>query len=223
MEFSEISIIGGIILILLLCAFIGFVKGLFKTGLALITLAGSGFAAWWGYNHATSYFSQWIPNQPEFMNVIYTGLGGIVVFCILYKIFSFISNPFESDDEKKGWGFGVPAAGISFLLHQFVMKKLESNKLGRLILDFDPLWNCDRENLTKAIVYYFQKGEQIEQEDEAAARLIKDPDFQNWIKDNSEEFIQAVQNRDSSQLWESDAVTAFLENPEWADKLEGFE
>jgi len=75
MEFSEISIIGGIILILLLCAFIGFVKGLFKTGLALITLAGSGFAAWWGYNHATSYFSQWIPNQPEFMNVIYTGLG----------------------------------------------------------------------------------------------------------------------------------------------------
>jgi len=128
----------------------------------------------------------------------------------LYKLKVMMTHGVDQVDERSG-------------VHQFVMKKLESNKLGRLILDFDPLWNCDRENLTKAIVYYFQKGEQIEREDEAAARLIKDPDFQNWIKDNSEEFIQAVQNRDSSQLWESDAVTAFLENPEWADKLEGFE
>jgi len=64
-------------------------------------------------------------------------------FFLLYKLFHFIVNPFESDDDdkKKKWNFGFPAALISLLFAlcfvYFVVNRLrttdELNKLSELM------------------------------------------------------------------------------------------
>ena len=58
MVISELSIAIVLLLILVLFFFIGLVKGLLKTALALCTLAASGFASWWGYNYGPSWLGQ---------------------------------------------------------------------------------------------------------------------------------------------------------------------
>lgn len=113
---GEIGIVGGLILIVISFCIIGFIKGLVKTLMALITLSVSGFTSWWGYNHGSSQVKHYIPEAPEFTNIICSVVGGGLVFYLFYKIFHFIVNPFDGDDDgKKKWNFGFPAASVSFL------------------------------------------------------------------------------------------------------------
>ncbi len=118
MDFSGIGIVGILLLVLVFFALVGFVKGLAKTLMALVTLAASGFAAWWSYNHGPSRLGLYFENVPDFMNIVCAMFSGVLIFYVLYKIFYFIAHPFESEDEeerKKGWNFGFPAGLISLM------------------------------------------------------------------------------------------------------------
>ena len=118
MEISEISIVIVLLLVLVLFAFLGFVKGLLKTGLGLVTLAGGGFAAWWGYHYVPSKLSEYWEGIPSFMNIVCAAVIGALVFFVLHRLCHFIINPFDAKkgDSKTGWNFGLPAAMISLFL-----------------------------------------------------------------------------------------------------------
>ena len=113
---AEIGIVGVLILIVAVFCIIGFIKGLVKTLMALFTLGASGFAAWWGYHHGPALVREYLPETPAYTHIICSVLGGFLVFFLFYKVFNFIVNPFEGDEEnEKKWNFGIPAAGISVL------------------------------------------------------------------------------------------------------------
>ncbi len=115
---GEIGVIGTLILIVLIFCIIGFIKGLVKTLMALFTLAASGFAAWWGYHHGPALVRDYLPDAPAYANtsIISSILGAVLVFFLFYKVFHFIVNPFEGDEEsEKKWNFGAPAVMISLL------------------------------------------------------------------------------------------------------------
>ena len=93
MDFSGIGIVGILLLVLVFFALVGFVKGLAKTLMALVTLAASGFAAWWSYNHGPSRLGLYFENVPDFMNIVCAMFSGVLIFYVLYKIFYFIAHP----------------------------------------------------------------------------------------------------------------------------------
>lgn len=137
--FSEIGITGMLLMILILFFLLGFIKGLVKTGMALLTIVLSSYAAWWGYNHGESLLSDYIANLPSYINIICASLAGLVVFCTFYKVFRFIVNPFHGEDKesRSGWNFGLPSAllslGLSVCFIFFLVNRLRTtNELDHL-------------------------------------------------------------------------------------------
>jgi hypothetical protein len=139
MSIEDIGITGILLLVLAFFFIVGFVKGLIKTLMALITLGGSGLAAWWGFNHGPSFLGQYFENLPEWTSTVCSIFSGVLVFYLFYRIFQFVVNPFsgQDTDKKKPWNFGFPAATTSFLFAAcsvyFVINRLRtSDELAKL-------------------------------------------------------------------------------------------
>ena len=115
-KYNELGITGvngSIIAILAVFAFLGFIKGAVKMVFLVCMLGGAAFAAYWGCENGLAYIQQHWQGVPEISGNVIGGVCGVVTFYILYKIFDFITNPFEENALISKFGFGIPAAVLS--------------------------------------------------------------------------------------------------------------
>lgn len=112
---AEIGISGLIITFIAVFTALGFIKGVVKLVFLLFTIAGSGYAAYWGSYEGLNFLQRSWPGAPGQLAPVFAFICGIVVFYLLSKIFGFFTNPFENNGFIAGFAFGVPAAIISLV------------------------------------------------------------------------------------------------------------
>ncbi len=115
LNFNELGTSGVITLVLVVLTILGFIRGAVKLVFLLFTLAGAGYAAYWGAEVGFIHVQEKVPNAPAMLSDAIAVVCGIVAFYILSKIFGFFTNPFEESNFIARFAFGVPAALISLV------------------------------------------------------------------------------------------------------------
>ena len=112
---TEIGTSGIIILVIGVLTALGFIRGTVKLIFLVFTIAGAGYAAYWGSQEGLTYLQRQWPGAPQQLGMVFAAICGIVAFYLLSKIFGFFTNPFENSGVISEIAFGVPAAMISLV------------------------------------------------------------------------------------------------------------
>ena len=115
LNLSEFGTSGTIAAIIVVLTVLGFVKGAVKLVFLLFTLAGAGYAGYWGSEEGLIYLQNIWPTAPEQLGIVFAAICGLVTFYFLSKVFSFFTNPFENSNFIARFAFGIPAAVISLI------------------------------------------------------------------------------------------------------------
>jgi hypothetical protein len=115
LNLSEISTSGMIIAVIVILTLLGFIKGVVRLIFLLFTIAGAGFAAYWGSEEGLIYLQKYWPEAPEQLGSVFAIICGLIAFYLLSKIFGFFTNPFENSSLISRIAFGVPAALVSLV------------------------------------------------------------------------------------------------------------
>jgi hypothetical protein len=112
---NDIGISG--LIVAVICAFtaLGFVRGVVKLIFLLFTIAGTGYAAYWGSYEGLSYLQRSWAGAPGQLAHVFAAICGLVSFYLLSKIFGFFTDPFQNTDFLSRFAFGVPAALVSLI------------------------------------------------------------------------------------------------------------
>jgi len=112
-NFNELGTSGTITLLLVVFTVVGFIRGAVKLVFMLFSLAGAGYAAYWGAEVAyVRALESWVDAPAWLSDAIALG-AGLFAFFILSKIFSFFIEPFETSSFLGRFVVGIPAAIIS--------------------------------------------------------------------------------------------------------------
>jgi len=112
---SDIGASGLLIGIIAVLTLLGFIKGAVKLVFFLFTLAGAGYAAYWGADEGLSYIQKSWATAPESLGNILAVVCGLIAFYFLSKIFGFFTDPFENSSFIARFAFGIPAALVSLV------------------------------------------------------------------------------------------------------------
>jgi hypothetical protein len=112
---GEIGTSGIIIAVITILTVLGFVRGAVKLIFLLFTIAGAGYAGYWGSQEGLTYLQRQWPAAPEQLGSVFAVICGLIAFFFLSKIFSFFTDPFENSDFISRVAFGVPAALVSLI------------------------------------------------------------------------------------------------------------
>lgn len=115
LNLNELGTSGVITLVLFVLTILGFIRGAVKLVFLLFTLAGAGYAAYWGAEVGFLYVLEKMPTAPPLLGDAVAAVCAIVAFYILSKIFGFFTNPFEESNFIARFAFGIPAAVISLV------------------------------------------------------------------------------------------------------------
>jgi len=108
------EIIGiAVVTIILALAIVGFVKGLIRTVVALVCLGLSGYAAFWGHEHALDFTSSWSVIPSIWTPKIVALVTGVVTLITCRYLLNFLVAPLNDSKAGKQFGFGLPAAALS--------------------------------------------------------------------------------------------------------------
>jgi len=112
---NELGTSGIITAVIAVLTLLGFIKGAVKLVFLLFSLAGGGYAAYWGGNEGLLYLQRSWPAAPESSGTIIAVVCGLLAFYFLSKIFGFLTNPFENSNFIARFAFGIPAAIVSLV------------------------------------------------------------------------------------------------------------
>lgn len=112
---NELGTSGIIMAVIAVLTLLGFIKGAVRLVFLLFTLAGAGYAAYWGSEEGLNYLHKSWPAAPESLGNVFAVICGLVAFYILSKIFSFFTDPFENSGLISRIAFGIPAALVSLV------------------------------------------------------------------------------------------------------------
>jgi len=115
LNLNELGTSGIIIAVIAVLTLLGFIKGAVRLVFLLFTLAGAGYAAYWGSEEGLAYLQKSWPEAPEQLGSVFAVICGLIAFYFLSKIFGFFTNPFENSNFISRVAFGVPAALVSLL------------------------------------------------------------------------------------------------------------
>ncbi len=115
LNLNELGTSGMITVVIALLTLLGFLKGTVKLVFLLFTIAGAGYAAYWGSEEGLTYLQKSWPAAPGQLGSVFAVICGLIAFYFLSKIFSFFTNPFENSNLISRIAFGVPAALVSLL------------------------------------------------------------------------------------------------------------
>lgn len=110
MSVNQIIIIA-IVAIVVLC----FLKGLVRIFFMLATLAGTALAGYITHEQGVSYLRKYWQQAPDNANMPLAIAAAILTFFILFKIFSFLTAPFENNSLVGKFAFGIPGTILSLL------------------------------------------------------------------------------------------------------------
>lgn len=113
-DLGATEIIGiAVLTIILALAFVGFLRGLMRTVMALICLGIAGYAALWGNEHAHDFTASWSVIPSIWAPKIVALVTGLLVFIICRYLLNFLVDPFNDSKTGQRIGFGLPAAALS--------------------------------------------------------------------------------------------------------------
>lgn len=112
-ELSSGGLTGIITMLLILLALFGIIKGAVRLVFLACTLGGAAYAAYWGSEQGLSKLREYWPEAPEISGNVMAIILGLIAFFILYKIFSFLTNPFEESNFISKFAFGIPGTIVS--------------------------------------------------------------------------------------------------------------
>jgi hypothetical protein len=115
LNLNELGTSGVIIAVIAVLTLLGFIKGMVKLVFLLFTIAGSGYAAYWGSEEGLTYLQRSWPEAPGALGNVFAVICGLIAFYFLSKIFSFFANPFENSNLISRIAFGIPAALVSLI------------------------------------------------------------------------------------------------------------
>lgn len=113
LNINELGTSGVIVAIVVVLTLLGFIKGAVKLVFLLFTLAGTGYAAYWGTDEGLLYIQKFWVAAPEALGNVIAVVCGLIAFYLLSKIFGFFTDPFENSHFLARFAFGVPAALVS--------------------------------------------------------------------------------------------------------------
>lgn len=111
----ELGTSGVITIVVVVLTLLGFIKGAVKLVFLLFTLAGAGYAGYWGSEVGVHYIQGVWPGAPEYLGTACAAVCGLVAFYLLSKIFGFFTDPFEKSGFISRIAFGIPAALVSLI------------------------------------------------------------------------------------------------------------
>ena len=112
-ELSTGGLTGIITLALIVLALFGIVKGAVRLVFLVCTLGGTAYVAYWGSEQGLSKLREYWADAPDISGNIIAAILGIIAFFILFKIFSFLTNPFEESNFISKFAFGIPGTIVS--------------------------------------------------------------------------------------------------------------
>lgn len=112
---TELGTSGIIIAVIGVLTALGFIRGTVKLIFLVFTIAGAGYAAYWGSQEGLTLLQKQWPAAPQQLGVVFAAICGIIAFYLLSKIFGFFTNPFENSSMLAEIAFGIPAALISLV------------------------------------------------------------------------------------------------------------
>ena len=114
-DFSELTTTGVATLMILVFTVVGFIRGAVRLVFMLFSLAGAGYAAYWGAEVGfVKAQANWAAAPAWLSDVLALGCG-VITLILLLKIFKFFIDPFETSNFVGRFVFGVPAAIISLV------------------------------------------------------------------------------------------------------------
>jgi len=115
-EFSSSSVSNSLVMLLVLFAILGFIKGAVRLVFFVFTLIGTAFAAYWGHEFGLEFIRRHWLEAPEVSGNVTGGICAIIAFIILRKIFGFLADPTEQSGLVAKFAFGIPAAIVSTVI-----------------------------------------------------------------------------------------------------------
>ncbi len=115
LNLNELGTSGVITAVIAVLTLLGFIKGAVKLVFLLFSIAGAGYAAYWGSEEGLTYLQRSWPAAPEQLGNVFAIICGLVVFYLLSKIFGFFTDPFENSNFIARFAFGIPAALVSLI------------------------------------------------------------------------------------------------------------
>ena len=112
-EFSSTSVSSSLMILFIVFAVLGFLKGAVRLVFFIVTIMGAAFAAYWGCEFGLEYIRQHWTEVPEISGNIIGAICAFIAFMVLSKIFGFLTNPMEQSGIIGKLAFGIPAAIIS--------------------------------------------------------------------------------------------------------------
>ncbi len=112
-EISSSGLTGIITLLFIILALFGVIKGVVRLVFLVCTLGGAAYAAYWGAEQGLVKLREFWAGAPEISGNVIAVVLGLIVFFILYKLFSFLTNPFEESSFISKFAFGIPGTIVS--------------------------------------------------------------------------------------------------------------
>ncbi|MGJ8656093.1 MAG: hypothetical protein ACSHX6_06560 [Akkermansiaceae bacterium] len=115
LNINELGTSGTITAVIVVLTLLGFIKGAVKLVFLLFSLAGAGYAAYWGADEGLIHLQKTWPAAPEALGNVFAVICGLIAFYFLSKIFGFFTDPFENSNFIARFAFGIPAALVSLV------------------------------------------------------------------------------------------------------------
>jgi len=115
-EFSSTSVSSSLMVLLIVFAILGFLKGAVRLVFFVVTLAGAAFAAYWGCEFGLDYIRQHWATVPDVSGNVIGAICGFLAFMVLRKIFGILTDPMEQSGLIGKFAFGIPAAIVSTVI-----------------------------------------------------------------------------------------------------------
>jgi uncharacterized membrane protein required for colicin V production len=110
MDFSDISIGGGIVIVVVLFMLVGMIRGVVRMFFGLLSLTVAALTTYWGFKHGDSIAGYVISNPDPWMSGTVGVIMGLAVFFVARALFGLIIKPIKVVDGKKQNKGGLGAA-----------------------------------------------------------------------------------------------------------------
>lgn len=101
MEFSDISIGGGIVLAVAIFTLVGMIRGAVRMFFGLVSLAVAGITTYWGFKHGDAIAGFIISKPDPWMSATVGIIMGLAVFFVARALFGLIIKPMKVVDGKR--------------------------------------------------------------------------------------------------------------------------